>query len=217
VHYGETFHVTGAALEHLPAAGVPIAIGTRSPAVMRLAGEVADAVLVGARYLSPAQADTYRGWVREGAARAGRAAGAVEIAPRLTLCVSHDGDLARSSVKRYVAHYLCLLAPPDLDVEPGLVAELERALGAARGWYFDLDRYDPPELERLVTDDLVRKFAVAGTPEECAAQIREVLALGFTSVSLNLAAPRRESMFAGLHETLTGFAEVIPALRAPVL
>ncbi len=52
--------------------GVPISIGTRSPQVMRLAGEVADIALVGARYLSPEVAERYRGWLAEGAARVPR-------------------------------------------------------------------------------------------------------------------------------------------------
>ena len=30
----------------------------------------------------------------------------VDISPRLTVCISDDGDLAGRSVKRYVAHYL---------------------------------------------------------------------------------------------------------------
>ena len=93
------------------------------------------------------------------------------------------------------------------------MARVEAALARSRGWYFDHDRYDDPELDVLITDDLVRRFAIAGTPTECAELTRDVLALGFTSVSMNLAATRRDSMYAGLRETIEGFAEVIDRLR----
>ena len=37
--------------------------------------------------------------------------------------------------------------------------------------------------------------------------------LGFTSVSMNLAAVRRGTMFEGLRETITGFGEVIDQVK----
>ncbi|MEN9505471.1 MAG: hypothetical protein RI958_1397 [Actinomycetota bacterium] len=192
---------------------VPISIGSRSPQVMRLAGELADIALVGGRFLSPTIAGQYRTWLAEGAARVGRDASTVEVAPRLTLCVSSDGDLARRSVKRYVAHYVALIRPAELEVDPAWLARVNAALARSRGWYFDHDRHDDPELDELISDDLVRRFAVAGTPDECAALTREALDLGFTSISMNLAFPMRETMAAGLRETIEGFAGVIDTLR----
>jgi 5,10-methylenetetrahydromethanopterin reductase len=196
-----------------PVAPVPIAIGSRSPQVMRLAGELADTALVGARSMTVEIAAQYRGWLAEGAARAGRSLDDVEIAPRLTLCTSRDGDLARRSVRRYVAHYVALVRPADVAADPAWMARVEAALARSHGWYFDHDRYDDPELDVLIAGDLVRRFAIAGTPAECAELTRDVLALGFTSVSMNLAATRRASMYLGLHETIEGFAEVIDRLR----
>ena len=197
-----------------PVSPVPIAIGSRSAQVMRLAGELADTALVGGRFLSPSIAQQYRTWVAEGEARGGRAPGSVEVAPRLTLCISSDGALARRSVKRYVAHYVNLIQPAELDIDPAWLDEVRAALARSSGWYFDLDRYDDPEIDRLIGDDLVRHFAIAGTPQECIALAREALALGFTSASFNLAAPVRESLYLGLRETLEGAGEVVDALRA---
>lgn len=189
---------------------LPVVIGTRSPAVMRLAGEVADRVLVGARYLSPELASTYRVWLSEGAERAGRDADLIEVAPRLTLCASEDGEVARASVKRYVAHYVSLLRPVELGLKPGWLDDVDAALDRSKGWYFDHARHDDPELDRLIDDDLVRKFAVAGTPKECAELLGTALDLGFTSLSCNLVAVRRagNTMKSGLSETISAFAEV---------
>jgi 5,10-methylenetetrahydromethanopterin reductase len=198
-----------------PVHPVPISIGTRSRQVMQLAGELADTALIGGRTLDAAIAREYRRWLAEGANRAGRSLDEVEVAPRLTLCVSRDGDLARASVKRYVAHYAALIRPRDLLERDGgrWMREVEAALTRSRGWYFEHDRHDDPELDQLIDADLVLRFAIAGTPDECAELTRDVLALGFTSASMNLAAPRRASMYDGLRETIEGSAEVIARLR----
>jgi alkanesulfonate monooxygenase SsuD/methylene tetrahydromethanopterin reductase-like flavin-dependent oxidoreductase (luciferase family) len=86
-------------------------------------------------------------------------------------------------------------------------------LARSRGCYFDHDRIDDPEIDRLIDDDIVRRFAIAGTPEECVELTRAVLDLGFTSASFNLAAPRSESMYAGLRETLEHAGDFLTALR----
>jgi alkanesulfonate monooxygenase SsuD/methylene tetrahydromethanopterin reductase-like flavin-dependent oxidoreductase (luciferase family) len=197
-----------------PVAPVPIAIGSRSPQVMRLAGEIADTALVGGRFLDAEIAAQYRSWIAEGATRAGRDPAAIEVAPRLTLCVSKDGALARRSVKRYVAHYVAIIRPRALELDPAWLARVEVALAHSTGWYFDLDRHDDPAIDELIDDELVRRFAIAGTPDECVELAREVLALGFTSASFNLAAPLRASLHEGLRETLELSADVIGELRS---
>jgi 5,10-methylenetetrahydromethanopterin reductase len=197
-----------------PVSPVPIAIGSRSPQMMRLAGEIADVALVGGRFLSSEIADSYRTWIAEGATRMGRNPDNVELAPRLTLCVSRDGELARRSVKRYVAHYVTIIRPAELSLDPAWLARVEAALARSTGWYFDLDRYDDPEIDSLIDDDLVRHFAVAGTVDECVDLTRESLSLGFTSISFNLAATLRDSLYDGLRETLELSGEVLDRLRA---
>ena len=197
--------------ERLPA--MPIAIGTRSPQIMALAGEVADIALIGARYWSAEIVKTYWSWLEKGASRAGRCVDDIDIAPRLTVCVSEDGDLARRSIKRYVAHYLCLLRPTDLDIDPATIDVVESVLDRATGWYFDHDRFDPPELDDLIDDALCTEFAIVGTPDECVGQLSRIVDLGFTSLSMNLAAVRRDTMYEGLRETIAGLTSAMPEIR----
>ena len=209
---GELFGVRGGAMFRPPATPIPVAIGTRSRQVMRLAGELADTALVGARHFTPELAAQYRGWLAEGATRVGRDPADVEVAPRLTLCVSDDGDLARASVVRYVAHYLAIIRPTELD--PQRLAAIDEALARSTGWYFDLDRHDDPALDGLVPAEWITRYAVVGTPTEVIDQLAAIAALGFTSASCNLAAVRRGSMAEGLRETIDGFARVIDDVRA---
>lgn len=209
---GEVVTVDGASLIRPPEQPVPIAIGTRSPGVMRLAGEVADIALVGARHLTPEIVARYRGWLAEGATRVGRDVSEIEVLPRVTLCVSDDEALAVTSVKRFAAHYLDILGEFGPPVEPDRRAAIVATLAEASGWYFDLDRHDPPEMLRLIDADLARKFAIVGTPEQCVSQIRDLLDLGFDGVSCNLAAVQRSSMYEGLKETITGSKRVLELL-----
>ncbi len=208
---GEIFPMDGTALIRPPDVRVPISIGTRSRQVMQLAGELADIALVGARHFSAALVEQYKGWLAVGAARAGRSPDSIEVAPRLTLCVSEDGDLARRSVVRYVAHYLAIIRPAEMPADR--LAAIDASLQRAQGWYFDVERFDPPELFDLITEDSIQKYAVAGSPAEIESQIRAVTNLGFTSVSLNLVAVLRGSMFEGLVETVEGFGAVINECR----
>jgi alkanesulfonate monooxygenase SsuD/methylene tetrahydromethanopterin reductase-like flavin-dependent oxidoreductase (luciferase family) len=180
---------------------------------MRLAGELADIAIVGARYMTPEMAAAYRNWIAQGASRAGRSPQAVEIAPRLTLCVSPDGAAARQSVKLHAAYYLTLLKPREIAIEPERMARIEAAVRQASGWYFAPDASYPAELHDLITDDLVERFAIARTPAECLQQMRKFARMGFTSASMNLAAVRRGSMYDGLRETITGFREVIDQVK----
>ena len=54
----------------------------------------------------------------------------------------------------------------------------------------------PKEIDKLVDEEIVDKFAVAGTPDECIAKLRSIIArYRFSSLSLNLAAVRREKYF----------------------
>jgi len=212
---GPVLSLRDAALRRPPSSPIPLAVGTRSERVAELAGELADRALVGARYLSPAFAAQYRGWVAAGRERADRPAGAVELAPRLTLCCSHDAEAARRTQRRDTAEFLVMLRPADLDVAPERLAAIEEALARHEGWYFDPEAYHPPELDELVTDDLVDHFSISGSPRDTVAHFARLRDLGFGAASLKLAPVRKEgwSMFDGLRETVTSFAEVLPEVK----
>ncbi|MEM8903210.1 MAG: LLM class flavin-dependent oxidoreductase [Actinomycetota bacterium] len=210
---GEEVH--GGRLVRPPETPVPVAIGTRSRQVMALAGELADVALVGARHFTDETVATYRSWLATGAARVGRDPASIDVAPRVTLCVSEDGAAARSSMKRYAAHYLDIVGSAgEVEVGPDQLTAIRAALGRSTGWYFDHDRHDDPELEPLIDDELVEAFAVVGTPDECVDQLRAIVDLGFTSVSCNLGAVRHggNTMAGGLGETIDGARSILTAL-----
>ena len=201
-------------LEFPPQHSVPILIGTRSPRIAKLAAEVADIIVIGARYISNQQLTNYLRWISEGAAHARRDIDSLEVAPRLTICASGDGELAKQSVKLYAAYYLALLRPPDLLIEDAKLQTIIDAVRRVKGWYFSPNVQYPKEIDKLIDEEIVDKFAVAGTPDECIAKIKDIITrYRFRSISLNVAAVRRERVFDGMAETIKSFGDIIQGLK----
>ena len=215
-YQGKAFQLSGkdSRLEFPPQRAVPILIGTRSPRIAKLAGELADIIVIGARYISDQQLTNYLRWISEGASHARRDIDSIEVAPRLTICASNDGQLARQSVKLYAAHYLALLRPPDVLIEDSKLQKITKAVSRVNGWYFSPNVQYPKEIDNLVDQEIIDKFAVAGTPDECIEKIRDIITrYGFRSVSLNVAAVRREKIFDGIAETIKCIGDIIQGLK----
>ena len=212
---GPAYRIGGAQIARDIACQVPVVVGTRSRQVAMLVGRVADAVVVGAREMRADALERYRGWVHEGARAAGRDPEEVEIAPRVTLCVSQDGEAARRSVTLYTAHYLSLGSVEQSGLEPERFHLIRRLAGEATGWYFEPEVRYSDELDELITPDLIERFAVAGTPKECLEQVRLIAGMGYDSISMNVAAVRRPggSMYCGLRETIEGLGEMMTEIR----
>ena len=213
---GESYQISGARLQADIASPVPVIIGTRSKQICRLAGRVADGVVVGARELPESVLRRYQDWVKEGAIEAGRDPSEVAIAPRMTVCISNDGEQARRSVVLYAAHYLSL---GGLEQSRMPAAEFERInslVAQTTAWYFEADVSYPSELDDVVGPEIIDRFAIAGTPSECLPKLRALSEMGFSTVSIGLAAVRRPdaSMYEGLQESLQGLAEIVPQIRA---
>lgn len=210
------YPMRGARLQADISGPVPVVIGTRSRRVSQLAGRVADAVVVGARELSETVLGRYTEWVREGAAQVGRDPTEVDIAPRVTVCVSRDGEQARRSVVLHCAHYLSLGGVEQSAMPAGQFQRISELAAQATGWYFEPGVAYPAELDDLVGPQIIDRFAIAGTPEECLPKLRALRDMGFRSVSMNVAAVRRPggAMYEGLRETLQGLSEIVPPIHA---
>ena len=191
-------------------------IGTRSRQICRLAGRVANGVVVGARELQESALKRYQDWVREGAEEVGRDPGEVDIAPRMTVCISHDGEQARGSVVLYAAHYLSLGGLEQSQLPAAQFDRISRLATQATGWYFESDVSYPSEPDGVVGPEIIDKFTIAGTPFECLPKLRTLSEMEFRTVSMGLAAVRRPgaTMYEGLKESLLGLTEIVPQIRA---
>lgn len=139
---------------------VPLLVGTWSPHLAAFAGAAAKEIKAGGT-ANPALVPVLR--ERIGSDGVGIVLGAVTI-------VDEDGDRARAAARREVAMYVDVVGAldPTAPVEPEQLTRI-RALVAA-------GRHD--DAGALLSDDVLARFAFAGTSAEVAAQAEAVLDAG---------------------------------------
>ncbi|WP_131768731.1 LLM class flavin-dependent oxidoreductase [Candidatus Protofrankia californiensis] len=143
---------------------VPVHLAAVGPRMLELAGEVADGVIVGALH-SPASMERTLKRLSSGAARSGRTFADLEVWFYLTCCVSADPARARALARRSLVyltqypHYRQIYEAEGFGQVVSEIAELvhDRKTDAA---------------EARVTDEMVERFAIAGTVTECRDQLR---------------------------------------------
>lgn len=145
----------------------PVLLGALGPVMTRTAAEVADGLLVMPFHSRRHLLERTLPAVAEGLSRAGRAAADFAIHPQAIVAMGRtDAEVrsARAGVRGLLAFYGSTPAYlPVLEVErrADLQPELNRLSKTG----------DVAAMTRLVDDALLDTIAVAGTPEECAAEI----------------------------------------------
>jgi 5,10-methylenetetrahydromethanopterin reductase len=164
---GEAFALApGAGLRYEPLRPeVPLLIGSWGERTAAFAGETADELKLGGT-ANPDLVPVVR-------ARLGKGSAARLVVGSVTV-VDEDGDAARARARREAALYLPVVAPLDPTVEvPDGLAHRVAALVAAG---------DAEAAGALIPDGLLTRFALAGTPEQVAAQAQALLEAGVDRV-----------------------------------
>ena len=130
---------------------IPLLIGTWSPKTAALAGEIADEVKIGGS-ANPAMVRRMRELVEVGTARVGRSPDDVGIVVGAVTVVAEDGAAARRLARSAVAIYL--------DV----VGRLDGTMAVPAG--------------TEISDEVLDRFAMAGTPEQVAARAQALFDAG---------------------------------------
>ncbi|MEZ4861296.1 MAG: LLM class flavin-dependent oxidoreductase [Caldilineaceae bacterium] len=178
---------------------LPFLLGSWGAATIRACiGEIAEIKIGGSA--TPAVLPHFRQILDEACRANGRAARDVGIAIGAVCVVDEDGAAARAYVKREVALYLPIVAAldPTVDLDPALLQQLRAAA----------DRYDFDGAAALISDELLARFAFAGTPEEVANHAQALFAAGADRVEFGT--PHGLTSEHGLR--LLG-ENVLPALR----
>ncbi len=206
---GKLFKLTNARLRFKTRPGLPIYLATRSPMNLELAGEVADGALI-ATYVSKEQLEFAIGRIRTGAERAGRRPEDIKLISWVYTSISDDGQQAVENVRPFVTQALVNTSPDAYPVIfEGFDSELPSFLGKIR----EMGREGLEVAYRdrkYLTDDVIKRFSVAGTADDCIRKIREITSLGINDIWLRcFSAPRSEIE----HEkVIVPFAEkVMPA------
>jgi 5,10-methylenetetrahydromethanopterin reductase len=154
---------------------VPIYIGATGMKMMELAGEIADGVLL--NYLvSPAYNREAMEHLQAGAARAGRALGAVDR-PQLIVCsLDRDRGRALDNARKLVTQYLG--QQPHIMEASGVSPDLLDQISRVLTW--PAEEHQIREAMKLVPDEVVQLITASGTPDECRAKVAEYTEAGCT-------------------------------------
>jgi 5,10-methylenetetrahydromethanopterin reductase len=159
---------------------VPIYISAEGPKTLRVAGRTCDGVILGTGFVKQVT-DWARQRINEGATDAGRRLEEIDIMPAGMIVVDDDGDLARRRVRSRMANR----AHHNFRFTMETVPE-----GEAAGVKRFMDNFDisKPIEERVdpdfVTDYLLERFTIAGTPEECIVKVRRLESDGIKRILL---------------------------------
>ena len=181
----------------------PVYLSMEGPRGLRLAGRVADGVFLGSG-VEPRAVGWALARIAECAAEAGRSPDEIATVAAGMVCIKEDGDEARQIVRRRLANRAHHNFQATVETVP------EEELAAVKKFMEAFDQSKPME-ERsdpaLITDYLVRRFAIAGTAKECIARLEELAEAGVKRVMLT---PAR-SVYEETVETLA--KEVMPEFR----
>jgi probable F420-dependent oxidoreductase len=141
---------------------IPVYLSVVRPKMLQLAGEIADGALL---YLATPSylTEVVQPNIAAGAAKAGRPASDVEVAALILCSVSEDRDEAIRRARINVGNYICF---PGADpmVQFNGVADARNAVLAK---LFT----EGPSAFDLLPEEVVKMFAICGTPEEGRAQL----------------------------------------------
>lgn len=204
---GQVFKVSNVSLG-FKTRSIPIYISSRSPQVLQVAGEVADGVVIGT-YSSKQGISYALENVRKGAKRVGRALSDLDVVSWVYMSISKDGKSAIENVRPFVASAIYRTSER-AHRHIGIPEELAKDIGNVFAREHDIYTTGGLKAGRLLTEETVRKFSVAGTPDQCLEQIREIAKLGINKVwILPLSFPGAHYVRPETFEVLVPFANEV--------
>jgi 5,10-methylenetetrahydromethanopterin reductase len=188
---GKMFQVTKAKMNFECRKDIPMFIASRSPMNLELAGQVADGALL-ASYASEDQLRYAIKKVEAGARKSKRALRDIKLIAWLYASISEDSSEAVANVRPFVTQALLNTSPEMYPVMfrgfkqdvASFILDCRKTGGKTRA---NQDR-------KYLTDEVIRRFSVAGTSEECIEKLRGVAKLGIDTIWLRpFSAPFSES------------------------
>ena len=172
---GEIFPLAGgeAFRWSISRADIPFLLGSWGPKTIRACAAQIDEVKIGGS-ANPSLVPAMQAKLADAAVEAGRTPNAIGLVFGAVTVVDEDGQAAKQLARREAALYLSIIATldPTLDIEPELLTCIKTASAA----------YDFEQVGSYISDDLLRRLAFAGTPDEVARQAIELFEAGVQRV-----------------------------------
>ena len=174
---GECVHMEDLYLDHgeTEPHDVKIYMGAVGPRMLRLAGSIADGVVLN-NYQTTEAVRRGVAEIRAGAEAAGRSMESIERVKLLLVRMTRNKKAALQAIKPRLAQYLA--QQPHIEGPSGADPELSERLRATIPWPATYQQC--MEGGALVSDELVDSLVCCGEPEEVRARIGEYMAAGAT-------------------------------------
>ncbi|HZH82411.1 MAG TPA: LLM class flavin-dependent oxidoreductase [Phototrophicaceae bacterium] len=159
---------------------VPLYISAEGPKTLRIVGRVCDGVILGTGF-DQQVTDWARRQIAAGAQEVGRSLEEIDLMPAGMIAVHEDGNIARQSVRARMANRAHHNFRFTMETVPeGEAAGVQRFMN-----HFDISK---PIEERIdpewITDYLLERFTIAGTPAQCIAKIKRLETNGIRRILL---------------------------------
>lgn len=157
-HAGDVFRIRRFQVSCAPPSPVPVYVAALRPAMLRMAGAVADGVLM--NWATPARVREAIEHIRAGARDAGRSPDEVRIASYLRTCVSDDTECVERACREQIAQYGSMMYYRNYFSEIGFATEaaaLEAAWAAG----------DAAGAADVVDRQMIQALTIYGSPGEC--------------------------------------------------
>jgi 5,10-methylenetetrahydromethanopterin reductase len=187
-HEGELHKLRGAKMVFDQGRQYPIYIASTGPQMLKLAGEIADGVLLSAG-LTLASAQQCLANAATGIAAKHRDPAALRTCALINCHVSHDGTAAKAAMLRKLAFLFRSRGHADNIKSSNLAIDHEAIIAAHA-------RHDFEGAVRLLPIEATDVFAVAGTPEECRERLQQYLAIGLDEPIIEVSGSRDERRLA---------------------
>ncbi|MEM2897423.1 MAG: LLM class flavin-dependent oxidoreductase [Candidatus Bathyarchaeia archaeon] len=167
----ESFSMKNVRLAFTPSGEIPVYIACRGPKMLKLAGKVAEGVLLGSvplEYIKVAKE-----FIEEGKSLVGRDSGKFEIANSIIFSASSDREKAFDLAKPYLIYSLAATPEYILKVVGFSQNDIKPIIKALP---------DEKKASEEITKEIVEKFAIAGTIDECIDKIKAYANVGVTQL-----------------------------------
>jgi 5,10-methylenetetrahydromethanopterin reductase len=193
---GRAFSAHAPALKpeaHISRARVPMYVAGTGPVMQRLAGSHSDGLLT-ASITTPEFVRYSRKNMEEGARKAGRDPGGIELGSVIVGSIARDSRKGKEGAREMAAMYLAnkvqnIKGSADVLLQcAGLTFEELQPIADA------MERGGRKAAAKAVTDEVLEKACpIAGTPEECIKRIEDYRAAGCTHIMLEVWGDDREA------------------------
>ena len=172
---GKMIHINGFKLDIPIEKPPPIYIGAQGTQMLRLAGEIGDGVIV--NFITPETLPPMLDQTRDAMRAAGKDPASLDVACRIIVAVDEDEAAIRSAFRRSLTAYVTVPQYNKFFREIGYDKEAEIAIDA---W----NAGDRKKALNSISEDMVEKIFVFGTPNQCRRRLDAYARAGITTSAL---------------------------------